>query len=356
MKVFHAKPYKICLSVDCMGIIEAEHLNKYYPPPRKGTFGFVDLIKDLRKPRETLPALTDVNFEVKEGEIFGLLGPNGAGKTTFCKIMNALVIPTSGHIYIDDYESVKDHEKITRKMVTIFGGEREMWGLFSWRVTIERNLKYIAELWKVPSDLVKKRIEYAMQILDLEEKRKEWYQKLSAGMKQKVHLALAFIVQPKIIVLDEPTIRLDVPSKRRVHDAIKKELCRNLGSTVLLTTHDMSEAEKMCDRVAILDTKIEFIDKPENIKELSKEYEILELKLKYLNSKIKKDLEPFTIRTEEAYKNGIYKLKIFFEDKEKNLPEILGVLKSSKIEDIKIRTPSLEDAFIYLINRGKKDV
>ncbi|MCK4637036.1 MAG: ABC transporter ATP-binding protein [Methanomicrobia archaeon] len=335
-------------------MIKAEHFTKYYPPPRKGTFGFVDLIKDLRKPRETLPALVDVNFEVKEGEIFGLLGPNGAGKTTFCKIMNALVIPTSGHIYIDGCESVKEHEKITREMVTIFGGEREMWGLFSWRVTVERNLKYIADLWKVPSDLIKKRIEYALQILDLEEKRKEWYQKLSAGMKQKVHLSLAFIVQPKIIVLDEPTIRLDVPSKRKVHDAIKKELCQNLGSTVLLTTHDMSEADKMCDRVAILNQRIEFIDKPENIKELSKEHEILELKLKNLDPKIKRGLEPFTIRTEEVYEDGIYKMKIFFEDKEKNLPEILGVLRDSRIEDIKMRTSSLEDAFIYLINRGKK--
>ena len=229
-----------------------------------------------------------------------------------------------------------------------------MWGLFSCRVTVERNLKYIADLWKVPSDLIKKRIEYALQILDLEEKRKEWYQKLSAGMKQKVHLSLAFIVQPKIIVLDEPTIRLDVPSKRKVHDAIKKELCQNLGSTVLLTTHDMSEADKMCDRVAILNQRIEFIDKPENIKELSKEYEVLELKLKNLDPKIKRDLEPFTIRTEDVYKDGIYKMKIFFEDKEKNLPEILGVLKDSRIEDIKIRTSSLEDAFIYLIDRGKK--
>ena len=339
-----------------MGMIEVKHLSKYYPPPRRGTFGFTDMIKDFRRPREILPALVDINFDVGEGEIFGLLGPNGAGKTTFCKIMNALVIPTSGHIYIDGYESIRDHEKITRRMVTIFGGEREMWGLFAWRVSVERNLRYIAELWKVPSHLINKRIEYALRILDLEGKRNEWYQKLSAGMKQKVHLALAFIVQPKIIVLDEPTIRLDVPSKRRVHEAIKKELCGDLGSTVLLTTHDMSEAEKLCDRVAILNTKIEFIDKPENIKELSKEYEIMELRLKEINPEIKKELDPFVLRIEEIQENEVCKVKIFFEDKEKNLPEILGVLRNFMIEDIRIRTPSLEDAFIYIINRGEKDV
>lgn len=339
-----------------MDIIRAEHLTKYYPPPRTGTFGVIDLVKDFIKPRQTLPALVDVTFNVKEGEIFGLLGPNGAGKTTFCKIMNALVIPTSGHIYIDGCESITDHEEITKKMATVFGGEREMWGLFSWRVTVERNLKYVADLWKVPPHLAQRRIDHALQVLDLEEKRNEWYQKLSAGMKQKVHLALAFIVQPKIIVLDEPTIRLDVPSKRTVHEAIKKELCQNLGSTILLATHDMNEADELCDRVAILNQKLEFVDRPKNIKELSKKYEILEVKLKELNPQAIQDFEPFAMRTEERYEEGTHYLRIFFEDKEENLPEILGVLKECRVENMEMKTPSLEDAFIYIIKRGEKDV
>lgn len=334
-----------------MGIITADHLTKYYPPPRKGTFGAADMLKDFMRPRETLPALVDITLDVEEGEIFGLLGPNGAGKTTFCKIMNALVIPTSGRILIDGYESITDHDTVTRRMVTIFGGEREMWGLFSWRVTVERNLRYIADLWKVSDG--EERVRYAMEILDLDDKRKEWYQKLSAGMKQKVHLALAFIVQPKIVVLDEPTIRLDVPSKRKVHDAIRDELCEALGSTVLLTTHDMNEAEKLCDRVAILNTEVEFIDRPENVRELSKEYEILELKIRGRDSRITHDLAPLVLRTEEIYKDGVLEMKLFFEDKEKNLPMILGVLRRYDVEDIQLRKPSLEDAFVYLLRRRK---
>jgi ABC-2 type transport system ATP-binding protein len=339
-----------------MHIIISENLTKYYPPPRKGTFGLFDLIKDFISPRETLPALLDINFTVEKGEIFGLLGPNGAGKTTLCKIMNGLVIPTSGHMYIDGYESVKDHQQITQKMATVFGGEREMWGLFSWRVTVERNLKHIADLWKVPSHLVERRIDDVFHLLDLEEKRKEWYQKLSAGMKQKVHLALAFIVQPKILVLDEPTIRLDVQSKRDVHNVLKKELCENMGTTVLLATHDMMEADRMCDRIAILNKRIEFIDEPKNMKELTKEYEILEMQVQNFDSKIKHDLEPFVIRIEDYREDEIHDVKLFFEEKEKNLPGILGVLRECKIEDIHIRTPSLEDAFIYLVERGNKNV
>ena len=342
--------------MDPMNIIEAENLTKYYSPPRKGTFGLIDFIKDFIKPRETLPALVDISFTVEEGEIFGLLGPNGAGKTTLCKIMNGLVIPTSGHIYIDGHESVKEHQEITQKMATVFGGEREMWGLFSWRVAVERNLKHIADLWKIPSHLAESRIDEVFHLLDLEEKRNEWYQKLSAGMKQKVHLALAFIVQPKILVLDEPTIRLDVQSKRDVHRVLKKELCETMGTTVLLATHDMMEADRMCDRIAILNKRIEFIDEPKNMKELTKEYEILELHIKKVDPETKKNLEPFILRCEDIMEDGIHILKIFFEEKEKNLPEILGVLKECKIEDIQIRTPSLEDAFIYLVERGNKDV
>jgi ABC-2 type transport system ATP-binding protein len=339
-----------------MRIIKADRLYKYYPPPRRGTFGFIDLLKDFWKPRETFPALEDINFEIEEGEIFGLLGPNGAGKTTFCKIMNGLVIPTSGHIYIDGYESIQDHEKITNRMVTIFGGEREMWGLFSWRVTIERNFRYVADLWKVPHHLIDERIDYAFEVLNLEEKRTEWYQKLSAGMKQKVHLALALIVQPRIIVLDEPTIRLDVPSKQNIHRVIKEELCQKMGATVVLTTHDMFEAEKMCDRVAILNREIEFIDKPENIKALSTEYEMIEVTLREADSQIKKDLEPYVARIEDANMQGMYMMKIFFENKEKNLPGILGVLKELKIENMQMKSPSLEEAFVYLIKRGENNV
>ncbi len=274
--------------------------------------------------------------------------PCGAGKTTFCKIMNGLVIPSSGNLYIDGYETIEDHNEISKRMVTVFGGEREMWGLFSWRVPVEKNLRYIAELWKVPSDCVNERIDYALDILNLEDKRTEWYQKLSAGMKQKVHLALAFIVQPKIIVLDEPTIRLDVPTKRHVHKVIQKELCATLGSTVLLTTHDMHEAETLCDRVAILNTTIESIDKPENIKELSKQYEIMELKLKESNTALKTALKPFVMRIEDRYHNGKWYMKIFFEDKHTNLPRILEVVKDA-VDDIRMRTPSLEDAFVYLV-------
>lgn len=127
-------------------MIESVNLTKYYPPPIKSLFDLKSLRDFLGKPREKIPALIDLNFRVREGEIFGLLGPNGAGKTTFCKIANALVIPTRGNLYINGYDSVKEHDKIKGKIFTIFGGERDLFGLFQWRVRVEKNLRFIAEL------------------------------------------------------------------------------------------------------------------------------------------------------------------------------------------------------------------
>lgn len=233
-------------------VLRSVELTKYYPPMRKGVVGVKDLIDTFRKRRGKIKALEDITFEVSAGEVFGLLGPNGAGKTTFCKIISDLVIPTSGHGYVMGYDVNKQHNKIIGKMIAVFGGETMMWGIFAWRMSVYRNLKFMANLWKVPSSEIEDRISYALDVLDLEEKRDEWYQKLSGGTQQKLYLALPLVIHAPMILLDEPTIRVDVMTRREMHDIIREELCEELGCGVLFTTHNMSEAERLCDRVAIL--------------------------------------------------------------------------------------------------------
>ncbi len=247
-------------------VLESVELTKYYPPLRKGVVGVRDLIDTFRRRRGKIKALENVTFEVKSGEVFGLLGPNGAGKTTFCKILADLVIPTSGHAYILGYDVIEEHKKVVGNMVPVFGGEIAMWGVFAWRMSVYRNLKFIANLWKIPKQEIEKRISFALEVLDLEEKRDEWYQKLSGGTQQKLYLALPLIIQAPMIVLDEPTVRVDVITRREIHQIIRDKLCREMGSTVLLTTHNMLEAERVCDRVAILSHgEIVDIGKPEEI-------------------------------------------------------------------------------------------
>jgi len=247
-------------------VLESVELTKYYPPLRKGIVGVRDLIDTFRRRRGKIKALENVTFEVKRGEVFGLLGPNGAGKTTFCKILADLVIPTRGHAYILGYDVIEEHKKVVGNMVPVFGGEIAMWGVFAWRMSVYRNLKFIANLWKIPKQEMEKRISFALEVLGLEEKRDEWYQKLSGGTQQKLYLALPLIIQAPMIVLDEPTVRVDVITRREIHQIIRDRLCREMGSTVLLTTHNMLEAERVCDRVAILSHgEIVDIGKPEEI-------------------------------------------------------------------------------------------
>ena len=247
-------------------VLESRELTMYYPPMRKGIVGIRDLIDTFRNRRPQIKALHKVSFDVNRGEVFGLLGPNGAGKTTFCKIIADLVIPTSGSAYVLGNDVTKDHKKIVGKMICVFGGEVAMWGIFAWRMSVHRNLKFISNLWKVPRSEMDERISFALRVLDLEGKRDEWYQKLSGGTQQRLYLALPLIVRAPMILLDEPTIRVDVITRRHMHEIIREQLCRELGCTVLFTTHNMDEAQRVCDRVAILNQgEIAEIGRPSEI-------------------------------------------------------------------------------------------
>ncbi|WP_457753700.1 ABC transporter ATP-binding protein [Thermococcus sp.] len=327
-------------------MIESVNLTKFYPPPIKSLFDLKSLRDSLGKPREKIPALIDLNFKVKEGEIFGLLGPNGAGKTTFCKIANALVIPTRGNLYIGGYDSVKEHDKIKGKIFTIFGGERDLFGLFQWRVSVEKNLKFIAELWGIPKVEAENRINYALELLNLKDKRNEWYQKLSAGMRQKVYLTLPLIIQPEVLILDEPTVYLDVFTRREVWNAIL-ELSKEFGTTIILTTHNLNEAEVLCDRVLIFNKKKIAEGKP---KELIEKFQTLKIDRKLLvkiKSKVKiEDFNGIAEKINAYTQNGFTYLEIYI--KRNHLKDILAILTNYDVVDIQNETVTLEDVFTHI--------
>ena len=325
-------------------MIEAVNLTKYYPPPIKSLLDLKSLKDFLRTPREEIPALIDMKFKVKEGEIYGLLGPNGAGKTTLCKIANGLVIPTRGHLYIAGYDSIQEHDKIRGKIFTIFGGSRDLFGLFQWRVSVEKNLKFIAELWGIPKAETEERINYALELLDLKDKRNEWYQKLSAGMRQKVYLALPMIIQPEVLILDEPTVYLDVFTRREVWNAIQ-ELSKELGTTILLTTHNLKEAEILCDRILLFNKSKIAEGTP---KELVEKVQALQTERKIV-AKIKgkinpQDFEGIVQKIEMQDSGDFTYLQLYFKSEE--LREILTRLSKYSIIDIQTSQVTLEEAFV----------
>ncbi len=203
--------------------------------------------KGLRKKGEEVVALDCASLTVAPGEIHGLLGPNGAGKTTLVKILSTVLLPTSGRATVLGYDVVEDVEEVRSRIGIVFGGER---GLYL-RLTARQNLRYWAALYKLPDRVGKPRTEELLGRVGLGEWADRRVETFSRGMKQRLHLARGLIGDPEVVFLDEPTTGMD-PVAAHEFRALVKEL-RTEGRTILLTTHDMAEAETVCERVSLID-------------------------------------------------------------------------------------------------------
>lgn len=193
------------------------------------------------------PALDGVELVVGEGELFGLLGPNGAGKTTLVKILSTLIQPTSGNARVNGYDLSQDIAiKATIGLVT--SDERS----FYWRLSGQQNLEFFARLQGIPGGQVKERVAAVMEQVGIEDVAEQRFMVYSTGMRQRLSIARALLKEPRLLFLDEPTKGLDPLATRRLRQLIRDELVERHGITVLLTTHDLEEAEILCDRIAIL--------------------------------------------------------------------------------------------------------
>lgn len=211
-------------------------------------------VKNLSKNYGDFKAVNDISFDVYEGEIFGLLGPNGAGKSTTLEIIETLRSKTGGQVVVDGYDLDKQPDAIKK----IIGVQLQSSGFYP-------NLTLL-ELINLFAGLYNKKVD-AMELLkkvNLQDKAKNKSKELSGGQKQRFSIATTLINQPKIIFLDEPTTGLDPQARRNLWELIKE--IRDLGATVILTTHYMDEAEQLCDRIAILDEgKIIKLDSPDKM-------------------------------------------------------------------------------------------
>jgi len=211
-------------------------------------------VKNLTKKYEELVAVNNVSFDVKRGEIFGLLGPNGAGKTTTLEIMETLREPTSGDVIIDGHSINNNKEEIKK----IIGIKLQQSGFYT-NLNLNELLNLFAGLYnvKINNDEI-------LDLVGLGEKAKSLYSKLSGGQKQRFSIATTITNRPKIVFLDEPSTGLDPQARINLWDLIKG--ISKKGTTVMMTTHYMDEAENLCDRVGIIDLgKIIAIDTPDNL-------------------------------------------------------------------------------------------
>ena len=206
-----------------------------------------NLFSDFFYHKVAPPAVDQVNFSVQTGELFGLLGPNGAGKTTLLKILATLVLPSSGEAWVNGY-SLKQVTEIKSSLGVVTTDERS----FYWRLTGRQNLEFFAHLRSLPLAEIPARIEETLGLLNLRENADRPFKTYSTGMRQRLAIARALLHDPKILFLDEPTRGLDPQAIQSLHQFIRQELTDRRGITILLTTHWLQEAEKLCDRIAFL--------------------------------------------------------------------------------------------------------
>ncbi|WP_027718434.1 daunorubicin resistance protein DrrA family ABC transporter ATP-binding protein [Desulfovirgula thermocuniculi] len=203
-------------------------------------------IRQLTKQYGHIVAVSDLDLEIKEGEIFALLGPNGAGKTTTIRMLTMLTKPTSGTALINGYDVTRELDKVKKEIGVVPQHMNLDQELTAWE-----NLELHGRLYKIPATERRKRIEELLQYVELEDRARELVSRFSGGMKRRLMIARALMHWPKVLFLDEPTVGLDPQTRRKIWDLIRR--MNSEGMTVLLTTHYIEEAEILCHRVGIMD-------------------------------------------------------------------------------------------------------
>ena len=301
----------------------------------------------LTKRYGSLTAVADLSLEVNEGEVFGLLGPNGAGKTTSISMMCGLLRPDSGQVVIHG-KPITDGNADIRTRVGVCPQNIVLWG----QLTCLEQMVFIGEMYGMKRKAVTQRSEKLLKDLDLTEKRDQRARTLSGGMQRRLNLAMALVHDPEILVLDEPEAGLDPQSRVLVREYVKSLARRK---TIILTTHNMDEAERMADRVAIIDHgKLLTVDTPEALKRTVGEGDVLEIETGEGSvgsalsavSKIAPQVSS-TNHTLVIRARGVVEL----------LPAILDTLRSVDAQpgEVRLRANSLEDVFISLTGRRLRE-
>ena len=288
------------------------------------------------KTKKQNKALNELNFEVKEGEVFGLLGPNGAGKTTFLSILGGAVVKTSGKVNVWGFDLDQNPRQV-RASVGIVPQEVNLDAFFSPKKLLELQ----AGLYGVSRN--ERITDLILKMVSLEDKADAYSRSLSGGMKRRLLIAKAMVHQPPILILDEPTAGVDVDLRNNLWENVKQ--LNKEGVTIILTTHYLLEAQEMCDRIAIINKgNLVALDTTKNLLERIKKKKI-NLKVKNVDSKKRLSLKNINFQIEST--NSI---SLTYEKNLLDFGEIVNYLNQNdiKIEDISTEDGDLEDVFVQL--------
>ncbi len=309
----------------------------------------------FRGKRIRIEALRGLTLRVPKGKIYGLLGPNGAGKTTFVKIITTLLLPDKGSAKVLDYDVIREASKVRENIGVMLSVERG----FFWKLTGYENLLYFAMIYGIPRKQAEERVEYLLELVGLkqlggDEKR---FEDMSLGMRARLGLARALLRDPPVLILDEPTLGLDPMSARKLR-ALLVELTIKENKTILLTTHNMYEAEEICNTVGIIRKgKLIAEDTPRGLKHLVSEYysvRVTGLGEKEKFEHVAREIadKHGRLRYDIKQKNGRLTMILLapIGKEEKILSETISyaVKKGIRVTEARIIEPTLEDVFIKL--------
>ena len=309
-------------------------------------------VDSLSKQFQKFNALDSISFQVDEGEIFGFLGPNGAGKSTTMMILTTLLKPTSGNAEVEGFNVVTQAKKVRENI----GFVQQEIGIDEY-LTGRENLIFQSRISQMPREQVESRISEVISLVELEEKQNEAAITYSGGMRKRLDIACGLIHRPKVLFLDEPTVGLDIQTRRKIWEYIRK-IHKEFGMTIFVSTHYMEEADKLCDRVGIIDYgKIQIIDTPENMKNalgsdtisfslvdgVGKQDKLIDVieQIEFVNQ-VSRDQGKITIKSSQCSE---VIPKIFQSTSEMNV----------EIDSLSLNKPTLDDVFISYTGHNLRD-
>lgn len=327
-----------------MQAIEVKDLVKQFKSPLPSKGGFYPGIKNYFSPKQqTITAVDHISFAVKQGERVAFIGPNGAGKSTTIKILTGIMRPTSGSVLVLNKTPGVERKQLAYQIGAVFGQRSQLW----YHLPVQETLALFATIYDIPKALYQERLKALSQKFDLEPLLYKPVRQLSLGERMRCEVVASLLHEPSVLFLDEPTIGLDITAKAIIRDLIRKQSIEK-GVTLLLTSHDTDDIEKVCDRVIIIDKGKLLLDDS-----------LSNLKTKYIRKKV------ISIVTEEeevhwnepsatVIERSPHHLKLEVDIKQHSAEKIISyLLEKTKVIDLMIEGPPLETIIQTIYNQGR---